>query len=424
MYSWNNKKDMRLVLHNPHTKVFFWQTVFDVLARNNITKKSQKYRYLLDYLAKNKIEFWIYIDYEDSSFPKIFKNRLLIKIEVFFRLLLKKVNPLHVKVISRIENITKDDIFFWFSIKNLDTEYHGIDTIAHKDFIKIFHFTHYVQNTSLVAKNLKRLNGDFIVAENNLSKKPYFNHFFKYYKKDVYTLPFTYAERYKRITPFNERQNKCLSTWSIVDTSNFPFFDDFESFYKVHFLQPLRKEILDNKDKKSEYIDCLMNTSKPESTLMGKILFICKVIFLWYKIKYYSTDIVQEYNKYKMFVNTEEHYDVPWIWFVEWIACGCAYIGKIDPMYTDLWMMPWVHYIWHDWSLNDIVEKIKYYQKNAKELEIIANNWYDFVAKNLNTEIVAKKFYQDLIKLHASLVEHDYDKTKLHFASSFIHCSQ
>lgn len=411
---------MRLILHNPHTHNFFWPTLFDILIRNSISKKSQKYAYILDFLTKNKIKFWIYLDCHDSSLPKPFKRSFFMKIELFLWLLFKRINPFNVKFIYNIKDVQKDDIFFSFSIRNLDTDYHGIDNIADKIFIKIFHFTHYVQNTKLVAKNFNRLNIDFVVAENNLNRTPYFKHFFKNYNKDVYYLPFIYKEKFQKIIPFNKRENKCLSTWSIVDTLNFSFFDDFRSFFKVNVLQPLRKEILDHKDKNSKFIDCFMNTSKPEKKLMAKIFLIFKIIFYGLKIKYYSTDIVQEYNKYKMFINTEEHYDVPWIWFVEGMACGCAYIGKIDPMYTDLWMIPWVHYIGHNWSLDDIIEKIKYYQKNSKELETIANNWYEFVTKQLNREIVAKKFYKDLTKLHASLVENGYDKTKLTFTSSFI----
>lgn len=410
---------MRIIFHNPHNKNLFWQTVFDLLIRHD-GRKSQKHRYILDYLNNNKIKFWIYLDYQDSSFPKTFRNKFFIKIEAFLWLLLKGVRHSNVEIIDKIENIKKDDIFFSFALKTLDTDYHWIDNIADKNFVKMFHFTHFVQNTSLVAKNFKRLNIDFIVAENDLSNSTYFKHFFKEYNKSVYTLPFIYAEKYKKIMEFNQRINKCLSTGSVINVWDFDLFADFYSFYKVDSLQPLRKEIINSQKKYYEYIDCLTNISTPKKKGIKKILFILKTLVFWFKMKYYAIDIVQKYNEYKMFINAEEHYDVPGIWFVEWMACGSAYIGKMDRMYADLWLVPWVHYIWHDWSLEDIIEKIKYYQEHEEELAIIANNGCEFIRKNFKWEVVAKKFYEDLIKLHTSLVENNYDKTKVTFTSSFI----
>lgn len=388
---------MRLILHNPHNKIFFWQTVFDFLLRSNISKKSQKYKYILNFLWKEKIKFWIYLDYQGSSLPLYLQKSLLIKIEVFFWLLIKGINPIHVKIIDKVEQLKKNDIFFSFSLTTLDTNYHGIDDISNKDIIKVFHFTHYVQNTSLIAANFKTLKWDFIIAENNLQKSLYFQHHFWYFTKPVYTLPFTYWEKYKNYTNFYDRRKKALSVWAIINVSNYKgLFNDFSSFYKSNTLQPIRQEILDRWDAIDKYIDTTSQTF-----LTSRISFFEKIkkIITWSRYEYYNFDIVEKYNEYQMFICGEELWGMPWIGFVEWMACGCAYIGKIDSMYTDIGLLPWVHYIWHDGTLQDILKKIQYYQEHIEELEKIANMWYDFVRENFSWDIVAKKFYKDLILL-------------------------
>lgn len=121
-----------------------------------------------------------------------------------------------------------------------------------------------------------------------------------------------------------------------------------------------------------------------------------------------------------MFVVPEEINDLPGIGFVEGMACGCAYIGKIDPMYTDLGLKPNYHYVGYDGSLKDLIKKINYYQKYPKELEKIANRGYQFVTKNFNGANVAKKFISDLEKLTENYKKNNYQKKSLKFDCSFI----
>lgn len=409
---------MRLIFHNPHNKVFFGQTLIDFIIRNNLSKKSQKYKYILDFFWEKKIKFWIYLDYKWSSLPVFLQRPIFIKIEVFFWLLLKKINPVNVKIMDHVDQMKKDDIFFSFSLTTLDTDYHGIDTIVNKNIIKLFHFTHYVQNTSLIAKNFERLEWDFIIAENNLKNSTYFNHFFKRYNRNVYTLPFTYGKRYKNKIEFKERQNKCLSVGAVINTDDYKnLFSDFSSFYSSDTLQPLRKQILNKIDKYSKYIDTVNSSFKPQ--ILSTFQKIKKIIF-GFKYDYFKFDMVAKFNQYKMFMCWEELWDMPWIWFVEWMACWCAYLWKHDSMYTDLWLIPWVHYISHNGSLEDILEKVKYYQTHSDELDQIATAWSLFVQEHFSWPIVAQKFYDDLIALNKNLTLNHYHKDKFIFNSSFI----
>jgi glycosyltransferase involved in cell wall biosynthesis len=121
-----------------------------------------------------------------------------------------------------------------------------------------------------------------------------------------------------------------------------------------------------------------------------------------------------------MFINGKELNDLPGIGFVEGMACGCAYIGRVDPMFIDIGLKPGMHYIGYDGTLQDLKKKIKYYQEHPKKLEKIANNGYEFATKNFNSEIVAEKFYRDLQKLINNYKNNGYNKTNIKFKSSFI----
>lgn len=408
-----------IFIHNPHTKIFFWQTLADFILRNNVSRKSQKYKYILDFLWRNNCRFWIYIDYKESTLPQLLKKKPLIRMEIFFWLIIKRINPFFIKIVDNIDILSREDIFFSFSLKTLDTEYNWVDSIKDKEFIKIFHFTHFAQNTSLIAKNFTRLNWDFIIAENNLENSEYFQFFFPEYKKNVYTLPFTFGDKFKKINTFSNRKSICLSTWAIIDIANFRWlFDDFYKYYRINTLQPLRKQIFDNQYSYSSYIEN-MNTDFRVNTVSNSFLAKLWRLIQWTGHHYYDFDIVEKYNQYKMFVCGEEINWLPWIWFVEWMACGCAYIGKDDSMYSDLWMIPWIHYIAHDGTLEDIIKKIQYYQNNEDELENISQNGYDFVKLNFSREKVADTFYKDIILLSEEYKNNWFNKRQLDFNCSF-----
>jgi hypothetical protein len=97
-----------------------------------------------------------------------------------------------------------------------------------------------------------------------------------------------------------------------------------------------------------------------------------------------------------MFIVPEEVIDLPAIGFVEGMACGSAYIGLKNSMYSDIGMLDGVHYIGYDGTLNDLLEKINYYKIHADELKIIAENGYNFVKNNLNPDLVMKGFFNSL----------------------------
>jgi len=108
---------------------------------------------------------------------------------------------------------------------------------------------------------------------------------------------------------------------------------------------------------------------------------------------------VQKYNDYKMFVSPEELVGLPSVNVFEGMACKCAFIGINDPIYTDIGMIPGVHYIDYNGDFSDLVEKIRHYQNHPQELKKIAEEGYNFVKRNFNKKSIADVFWDDLEKI-------------------------
>ena len=131
--------------------------------------------------------------------------------------------------------------------------------------------------------------------------------------------------------------------------------------------------------------------------VLGKSIikdFFAKIYNLFYikQKEYYKFDMVNEYNKYKMFIVPEEITGLPAIGFVEGMACGAAFIGLSSPIYKDMGLIENFHYISYDGSLKDLVKKIRYFQLHNDELQRIAKNGYEFVINNFNGEKIAQQF--------------------------------
>jgi hypothetical protein len=115
--------------------------------------------------------------------------------------------------------------------------------------------------------------------------------------------------------------------------------------------------------------------------------------------KYFSFNMVEKFNDYKMCIIGEEILGVPGIGFVEGMACGAAYIGIDSPMYRDMGLIPGVHYIVYDGTKEDLRRVVEYYQQSEhqQELEQIARTGCDYVRTNFNGEAVAKTLINGLV---------------------------
>ena len=116
--------------------------------------------------------------------------------------------------------------------------------------------------------------------------------------------------------------------------------------------------------------------------------------------KYYSFNMVEKFNDYKMCLVGEEIMGIPGVGFVEGMACGCAYIGQNKGYYEDYGMQEGVHYIGYDGTIENLKAKISYYQmpEHQEELEHIAKTGCEFVRKNFCGSVIAERLMNALIQ--------------------------
>ena len=363
-------------------------------------------------LKNDRDKIYIFADVKDSSFPvRIWlKHIFLLKLEIIAWLLINKINPRKVKIFYKDEivnnkEVTSNDVLLSFSFRNLDRDYPGSMYWRKMKPNKLFHLTHYLLDTSKISDNAEKYGIKYFVAENNLAKNSRFFQKFFPSCRNVYTLPFVFQERFKAKKSFSERENKCLATGTYqILTKKEGRVEDFMNFFGVDTPHPMRKEIYENRESIKNIIDSYISDfhevkPKEVSSIDNAFLRIIKSLYnLWFvkQSKYFKFDIVEKYNEYKMFIVPEEANDLPGIGFVEGMACGCAYFGIVDPMYSDIGLIDGIHYIGYDGTLDSLIDKIEYYQLHQDELELIAHTGMDFVRKNFNGKIVADKFLEDM----------------------------
>jgi glycosyltransferase involved in cell wall biosynthesis len=418
---------MRIILHNPHVSTWYKTSVEDICCK---VKPIGKYAYMFDWLYNNKdSKIYVYIDN-----VAVFLSLGII--EFWIWVIINKLNPFRFRIVRNIEKTRSDDVFISFLYRNLTFVNGGttkkqrklIEKLKKTKAYKVAHLSHYGCNASLGASNSKEAGIDLFISESNLKQNSdFFNRFYSWYKKDIYVMPFVPQKRFEVRTSFSQRINKAMA----MGTITYPIEDkDFISFFGNGILQPMRFLIFQNASQVKNLIDSYIahisdnskteNRKEPkENNLVKQIRFIGwhikkrirlfnHIICIYLNIKgnhsyghdraYMKFNIVDEYNKYKMFINAEEVIGLPGIGLVEGMACGTAYIGVKSSMYEDIGMHDGVHYIGYDGSWEDLCKKIAYYQNNEEELKRIAENGYTFVRETCNPDIVMKKFLAFLEK--------------------------
>jgi len=184
-------------------------------------------------------------------------------------------------------------------------------------------------------------------------------------------------------------------------------------------LQPARKQIYDNARELTPWVDCFNSDYLEDDKLSKQSASDSKVVkvfkrlhdkfFVGHQKKYYSFDMVEKFNDYKMCIVGEEIVGLPGIGFVEGMACGCAYLGQTVGYYEDYGMKEGVHYIGYDGTLDDLKAKISYYQQpeHQQELETIAKTGCEFVRSHFNGPAAAESLLNNLLEAQRRwLAEH------------------
>ena len=394
----------RIIFVNLHGNEFLVKTINKIIFKQSV---AIKHKYLLDYLlCKEDIEVCTFLNDKSMSisythagvFPK-----WMAKLE--HKYILKKNGiPLNkVTILTDESQIRKDDILIIYNFYANQYEFKQRPDCL----IAVCHI-HF--NTSN-AERMKAIEPDVLYNEANFQHgSKIYNEFYSWFKKDFIVIPFVYANRFIPKCDFKDRKNKCFSTGTIT------YMHNITPYYGDPCAQPARKQIVTHKEELKEYVDCynsdyLEDTEKHKSK---KNNFVSRIynniyskLFSGRQTKYYSFDMVEKFNEYKMCLIGEEIMQIPGIGFVEGMASGCAYIGQTIGYYEDYGLKEGVHYIGYDGTIEDLKRKISYYQKpeNQEELERIAKTGCEFVRENFCGNKVAEMLMNKIMKEQQELAK-------------------
>lgn len=402
---------MRFCFYNPHTVDIIGANLFaSLFVWGKPVKRARRLSFLLHMLRSSEYNAAIVIDGTVSSLPlrrlgTLFNNQRFIRLFSFFEIyawcLINGLNPFKQTVLFSLDRLNpKTDVLFGFAFLGrtfLDTD------LLEKSFFKRFtgrkllHATHFYENTEYIANTIRKTNTRAMVSEVDVRRSVYFRNYFDYIDA-ICILPFALRDRYRVTTGFLSRKNKCvaLGTLAFFPDGNAPTEDHF-SFFKTNTLHPMRKEIFDHATELAPFVDSLIVThkKKPQNRKrsIGEIM--------WANInpatkEYHSFDIVDAYNRYRMFVSPEETIGQPSVNTIEGMACGCAYIGLDDHMYEDLGFQKGVHYIPYDGTVAGLARVIGHYQSRPDELARIAAAGRDIVRQRCEPNSALRAFVKNL----------------------------
>lgn len=394
----------RVIFINLHTS---WMLVRNSQVIYFKTSAALKHRYILDYLLESSdYEVCNYItDHGFSLVPKDggVLNKLHCLRFLENKVILKKngIDPKKITIITKASDIKPDDIVILYNIMG-KSNYEVAPEICGFKALSMLHFHGRKTENALIEK--ADINCYFNEVNLSLSSEL----FRKYYhvERPWIVVPFVFAERFKCIKPFAQRQNKCFSTGTITYKEH----EEFVSVYGDPCDQPARKFVKDNPDFFKDTVDCYSSDylednaglayKKGENPLIRLYKKFYNLTHVGKQKKYFSFNMVEKFNDYKMHLLGEEILGVPGIGYVEGMACGSAYIGLDSPMYRDLGLIPGVHYITYDGTKEGLRKTVEYWQRpeNQDELEQIAKRGCEYVRKNFCGKKVAENLMTALKK--------------------------
>ena len=396
---------MRVVFVNLHSDWMLMEVAMVYVFKYSA---AIKHGYFLKYLLEHSEDYEVCNYINDRGFSLFTNgNGIIMKFLNLFsgienKITLKRngINPKKIKVLRHPKDIQKDDLVILYNVCN--EELRGMNGIDAFKALSMLHFHGRKEEDAMI----KEANISCFFNEVNLSQTSAI--FRKYYhiKRPWVVHPFVFAERFQNIKPFKERQNKCFSTGTITYKKH----EEFLSVYGDPCDQPARKFVKDNQEFFKDTVDCYNsdyledNAGKQINVNDNLIVKIYKKIYnrthVGKQKKYFSFNMVEKFNDYKMCVIGEEILGVPGIGYVEGMACGSAYIGLDSPMYRDLGLVPGEHYIAYDGTKEGLRKTIEHYQKleNQEELERIAKTGCEYVRKKFCGEKVAEYLINSLVE--------------------------
>lgn len=393
---------MRIVFVNLHANEMLVKTLPKYVFHQAV---AIKHKYLLDYLLAHP-EYQVCSYINEKGFD-LFHNgpAPLLKLAnttrfAEHRMVLEKnqIAPSKIKVLKSLDEIHPDDLVILY--RHHIEQLLGAEKIHAFKAISMIHFWGRQSEANVIRK----ADISCMFNESNLLKNSEI--FRRFYDDQAAWVvhPFVFGERFVNRKPFSERKNMAFATGTITYKDD----PDFLSVYGNPCDQPSRKQIKDNPEFFKDTVFCTSSDYNEDSNLKKILPSDNALSRFWKKLynrthtgqqkKYYSFNMVDAFNDYKMCIVGEEILGVPGIGFVEGMACGCAYIGLDSPMYRDVGLIPGVHYITYDGTKEDLKRVIEYYQmdEHQAELEQIAKTGCEYVRTHFNGDAVAEKLLHDL----------------------------
>ena len=277
---------MRIVFVNLHGNEFLVKTLNKFIFKQSV---AIKHKYFLDYLlSRDDVEICSYINKRGLSLSYTTRNRFLQSFRFLEHRIAMRKNgiPLNkIKVLKSEDEIRHDDLVVLYQIFAPQFDFE-----KRPDALMAVSQLHFTVGT---AQAMKRLDPDLMYNECNMQKRFVgFNEYFDWFHKQYMVIPFVFAERFKVVKPFTERQNKAVS----VGTITYPSY--LVKYYGHDCLQPARKQVYDNAKELTPWVDCFNSDYLEDDKQMkasdgdNAVVKICKRLydkfFTGHQKKYYS----------------------------------------------------------------------------------------------------------------------------------------
>lgn len=391
---------MRVIYLNLHSNGAFVRTLPQIISkRHPMSKEKANLKYLIDH----GIEVADLVTVDDSYIPLISKIKSTWLRTLEAKYVLKK-NGYHrndIKIITQAKEISEKDILILRS-----THMSVYEKSSEIDVVKIVDHMHFYGEKK-AADLLKDKGIQYYMFDVDLNKySKLYQKNYSWFTGEFIMRPYSYQPRFTAKKNFNERMTKAVAMGTLTKC----LMPEFIEMYGSEYYQPHRKMIMDNADKYpneldsyiSEYQDTALKEIKDRDTKITKLFKKTYNYFHSGQQKaYFSFDMVDKYNEYKMFICPEDINGSYGVGTIEGMACGCAMIGWNYGAFEDMGMVAGKHYIAYDGTMGDLIAKIRYYQltENQNELESIAKTGCEFIRENFSEEAVAKRYYEDLKKI-------------------------
>lgn len=364
-----------------------------------------KHGYLLKYLLDHpEYEVCNYINDRGFSWLRN-ESRVLMRFLNMFRFAeyrkTMKVNNIDrkkIKILKDVSEIKPNDLLILYNV--CADNYRGMENVQAFKALSMLHFHGIASENDIINKSdVSCLFGEVDLQKNCELYRTYYH-----VDRPWVTHPFVYAERFQNKVPFNKRKNMAFATGTIT----YKHHEEFLAVYGDPCDQPTRKQIKDDPEffkdtvycTSSDYLEDDAGKKVNETDIFPVKLYkrVYNRTHVGKQKKYYSFDMVEAFNSYKMCIVGEEILGIPGIGFVEGMACGCAYIGQDMPAYRDWGLIPGIHYITYDGTKEDLKRVIEYYQMDdhQTELEKIARTGCEYVRTNFSGNAVAAKLLEQL----------------------------